>query len=163
MIKKTILPIGLILVLILNGCGSAPSPVSGPTPVPVPGDRYVIGYYPSWAAERNVFVANIPANKLTHINYAFSNVSASGECALGDPASDVERVYSAAESVNERADSKSAAFHGNFNQLLMLKQKYQNLKVLISIGGWTWSGNFSAAAKDDASRQCLSPLALICI
>jgi chitinase len=153
MIKKTIVPIGLMLVLFLNGCGSPSSPVSGPTPVPVSGGRYVIGYYPSWAAERNVFVVNISANKLTHINYAFSNVSASGECTLGDPASDVERVYSAAESVNGRADSKSAAFHGNFNQLLELKQKYQNLKVLISIGGWSWSGNFSAAAKDDASRQ----------
>ncbi len=153
MIKKIIVPIGLMLVFILNGCGSAASPVSGPTPVPAAGGRYVIGYYPAWAAERNVFVANIPANKLTHINYAFSNVSASGECVLGDPTADVERVYSAAESVNGQADPKSAAFHGNFNQLLVLKQKYPNLKVLISIGGWTWSGNFSAAAKDDASRQ----------
>jgi GH18 family chitinase len=119
----------------------------------VPGERYVIGYYPSWAAGRKVFVANIPANKLTHINYAFSNISPNGECTLGDPAADVERVYSADESVNGRADSKSADFHGNFNQLLELKQKYLNLKVLISIGGWTWSANFSAAAKDDASRQ----------
>jgi GH18 family chitinase len=153
MIKKTIVPIGLILVLLLNACGSASSLVPGPTPVPVPGQKHVIGYYPSWAAERNVFVANIPANKLTHINYAFSNVSTSGECSLGDPAADVERVYSATESITGRPDSDSAAFHGNFNQLLLLKQKYQNLKLLISIGGWTWSANFSTATKDDASRR----------
>jgi hypothetical protein len=112
----------------------------------VPGEKYIIGYYPSWAAGRNVFVKDLPASKLTHINYAFSNVSASGECILGDPAADVEQVYSATESVNGRNDSKSAALHGNFHQLLELKQSYPHLKVLISIGGWSWSGNFSAEA-----------------
>jgi GH18 family chitinase len=100
-----------------------------------------------------VFVKDIPASKLTHINYAFSNVSASGECVLGDPAADVERIYSAAESVNGRDDSGSTAFHGNFNQLLELKQKYPTIKVLISIGGWSWSSNFSTAAQGEASRQ----------
>ncbi len=94
-----------------------------------------------------------PPQKLTHINYAFSNVSENGECVLGDPAADVERTYTAAESVDGEADAASAAFHGNFNQLLELKQKYPDLKVLISIGGWSWSGNFSAAAQDEASRQ----------
>ena len=55
--------------------------------------------------------------------------------------------------LNGRDDATSAAFHGNLNQLLELKQKYPDLKVLISIGGWSWSGNFSRAAMDDASRQ----------
>lgn len=137
--------------IILSACGPAPVPVS--TPIPVPGGKQIIGYYPSWAAERSYFVKDIPAGKLTHINYAFSNVSASGECILGDPAADIERSYSAAESVNGGDDSESAAFHGNFNQLLDLKQKHPHVKVLISIGGWTWSGNFSAAAQDDASRE----------
>jgi len=119
----------------------------------VPSGKYVIGYYPSWAAERGVFVKDIPADKLTHINYAFSNVSKDGECILGDSAADVERVYSAADSVNGIDDSESAAFHGNFNQLLELKQKYPNLKVLISIGGWSWSGNFTTAAQGERTRQ----------
>ena len=147
----------LILLFILSACGPAPTqaPTQTPTPTPiaVPGGKYVIGYYPSWAAERNVFVKDIPAHKLTHINYAFSNVSADGECTLGDPAADVERIHSAAESVNRINDSNSAPIHGNFNQLLALKQKYPALKVLISIGGWSWSDNFSNAAEDDGSRQ----------
>ena len=137
--------------MVLSACGAAPAPV--PTPIPVPGGKYLIGYYPAWVVERKIFVKDIPAHKLTHINYAFSNVSESGECVLGDPAADVERVYSAAEAVNGRDDKKSADFHGNFNQLLELKQKYPALKVLISIGGWSWSGNFSTAARDEASRQ----------
>lgn len=146
-----------ILIITLSSCGPVPpsSPASTPTatPIAVPGGKYVIGYYPAWAAERNVFVKDIPAQKLTHINYAFSNVSESGECILGDPAADVERLYSAKESVDGLEDSKSASFHGNFNQLLALKQKYPHLRVLVSIGGWSWSGNFSKAAQEDASRQ----------
>jgi GH18 family chitinase len=130
---------------------ATPTPTS--TPIAVPGGKSVIGYYPSWVADRNVFVKDIPAHKLTHINYAFSNVSENGECTLGDPAADVERIYAATESVSGLEDSKSAAFHGNFNQLLELKQKSPGLKVLISVGGWSWSENFSRAAQDEVSRQ----------
>lgn len=142
-----------IFLVVFSACAPAVAPISTSTPIVVPGGKYVIGYYPSWVAERNVFLKDIPAHKLTHINYAFSNVSSDGECILGDPAADIERVYSATESVDGSDDSKSAAFHGNFNQLLELKEKYPDLKVLISIGGWSWSGNFSAAAQDDTSRQ----------
>lgn len=141
----------VVFSTILSGCGPAPVPIA--TPVAVPNGKYIIGYYPSWAAGRNVFVKDIPANKITHINYAFSNVSANGECVLGDQAADVERNYLEAESVNGRGDSKSSLFAGNFNQLLELKQKYPHLKVLISVGGFSWSGNFSAAAQDEASRK----------
>jgi GH18 family chitinase len=148
-----------ILLIVLTACGPAaapPVPTPTATPIVVPGGKYVIGYYPSWVAGRNVFVKDIPAHKLTHINYAFSNVSENGECVLGDPTADVERIHSAPESVDGRQDSEADVFHGNFNQLLELKQKYPDLKVLISIGGWSWSGNFSKAAQDDASRQRLA-------
>jgi GH18 family chitinase len=118
--------------------------------------KYVVGYYPSWAAGRNILVKDIPANLLTHVNYAFANVSPGGECILGDRGADVVRSYSASSSVNGQADSQSAAFRGNFNQLRELKQAYPYLKVLISIGGWSWSDNFSAAARDAASRQRFS-------
>jgi GH18 family chitinase len=149
----------ILFSIMLSACTPSQTQPLAPTPtttaelIPVPGGKHLIGYYPAWAAERGVFVKDIPADKLTHINYAFSNVSENGECVLGDSKADVERVYSADESVNGLADSASAAFHGNFNQLLELKQKYPGLKVLISIGGWSWSGNFSNAAQGDRSRQ----------
>ncbi len=145
-----------LLLFTISACAPAAAPLPATptsTPIVVQGGKYVIGYYPSWVAERNVFIKDIPAHKLTHINYAFSNVTEDGKCILGDPKADVERSYSAAESVNGLEDVKSAAFHGNFNQLLQLKQKYPGLKVLISIGGWSWSENFSRAAQDEASRQ----------
>jgi GH18 family chitinase len=145
-----------VLSMILSACGAATTPAPTLAPVVPPAataGKYIIGYYPNWVAERSVVVKDLPADKLTHINYAFSNVSDDGKCILGDPAADVERIFSAAESVSGSDDSNPADFHGNFNQLLQLKQRFPHLKVLISIGGWSWSGNFSAAALNDEVRQ----------
>lgn len=127
---------------------------SSTTPEPQSMDQpLVIGYYPSWAAARGVTLKNAPFEQLTHINYAFSNVSEEGECILGDPTADVERLFSAEESINDRADNPAADFHSNFNQFLEMKKKYPKIKVLISIGGWSWSENFSNAASNKESRQ----------
>ena len=156
MLKKCLLSFVLTIAFILSACGPLQPPVSTGLPSNLAPDKVVVGYYPEWAPERGYFVSAIPADKLTHINVAFANVSPNGECALGDAAADAERVYTAAESVSGVADSTDPAnfqFHGFFNQLLELKAKYPHLKVLISIGGYAWSGNFSAAALTDASRQ----------
>jgi len=113
-----------------------------------------VGYYPSWAVAKGVLLRDVRADELTHINYAFSNVSASGECILGDPSADTQRSFSAADSVSGQADSsQGGALRGNFNQLRELKQKFPQLQTLISVGGWTWSENFSSAASSEASRQ----------
>jgi chitinase len=106
----------------------------------------IIGYYPGWATYgRNYQVADIPATKLTHINYAFANI-ADGRCVVGDPYADTEKVFA--------GDSTApGAPHGNFNQLNKLKAANPGLKSLISVGGWTWSSQFSNAALTDASRK----------
>jgi GH18 family chitinase len=146
--KPKILIIAIVLIFILGSCAPRGMPA-----IAVPGGKIIIGYYPSWVAGRGVFLKDTPYAKLTHINYAFSNISEAGECILGDAAADVGRVYTADESITGKDDKSKVAFHGNFNQLLELKKQYTDLKVLISIGGWTWSGNFSNAAKDDTSRM----------
>lgn len=44
----------------------------------------VVGYYPSWAIyARGYLVTDIPAAELTHINYAFANISG-GQVVMGD-------------------------------------------------------------------------------
>lgn len=144
----------LLVVFLLSSCIPESSSISTATPSNLPTSKRVVGYYAQWAAERGYFVSSIPAARITQINYAFSNVSDQGKCILGDSVADVERVYTANESVSGNANSAAAsALHGNFNQLLELKAKYPNLKVLISIGGWSWSDHFSAAALTEASRQ----------
>ncbi|MET9416130.1 glycosyl hydrolase family 18 protein [Streptomyces klenkii] len=42
---------------------------------------------------------------------------------------------------------------GNFNQLRKLKAKHKQLKVLVSLGGWTYSRNWSLAAKTQKGRE----------
>jgi chitinase len=125
-------------------------------PPPPPGGRKSMGYFVDWGVyQRNYHVKNIEtsgtAAKLTHINYAFGNVSGSG-CALGDTYADYDKFYDAASSVDGVADTWDAgALRGSFNQLRKLKKMHPGLKVIFSFGGWTWSGGFGAAAANAAN------------
>jgi chitinase len=120
------------------------------------GGKKVLGYFVDWGVyQRAYHVKNIDtsgsAAKLTHINFAFGNVT-NGQCAIGDSYADYDRFYSAAESVDGVADTwDTGALRGSFNQLRKLKQKYPNLKVIYSFGGWTWSGGFAQAAANPAA------------
>lgn len=69
------------------------------------------------------------ALQITHINYAFANIK-DGMVVEGNP-SDTE----------------------TFKKLNKLKEVNEHLKVLISVGGWGWSGGFSDAVLTSASRQ----------
>ncbi len=115
------------------------------------GGNKVLGYFAEWGIyARNYHVKNIvtsgSASKLTHINYAFGNVT-NGQCAIGDSYADYDRFYDAASSVDGIADTWDAgALRGSFGQLRRLKKMYPNIKVLWSFGGWTWSGGFAQAA-----------------
>ena len=114
-----------------------------------------VGYFTNWGVyQRNYHVKNIEtsgsAGKLTHINYAFGNVQG-GKCTVGDGYADYEKAYTAADSVDGKADTWDQPLRGNFNQLLKLKAKHPNLKILWSFGGWTWSGGFTEAAKNPAA------------
>ena len=116
-------------------------------------NKRLIGYYMASSIYTDTkstisppfFVTEIPANKLTHINYAFANVSSDGGCVLGDPWADTQYPYP--------GDRWDEPLRGNFKQLKLLKQQYPQLKTLLSVGGWTWSENFSNAALTPASRQ----------
>ncbi|MFJ3269281.1 glycoside hydrolase family 18 protein [Streptomyces sp. NPDC086776] len=118
------------------------------------GDE-VVGYFTDWGVyQRNYHVKNIEtsgsADKLTHINYAFGNVTG-GKCAVGDSYADYEKAYTADQSVDGVADTWDQPLRGSFNQLRKLKKLHPNLKVIWSFGGWTWSGGFGEAAKNPAA------------
>jgi len=73
---------------------------------------------------------SIDARKITHINYAFVNIKDNG-----------------AWLENEATDTV------NFRKLNRLKRINPDLKILISIGGWSWSDKFSDAVLTEASRK----------
>ncbi|MFF8728720.1 glycoside hydrolase family 18 protein [Streptomyces sp. NPDC015171] len=138
---------------LLAGTGTATAAAPS-TPKLAAGSK-VVGYFTEWGTyDRKYYVKNIEtsgsAAKLTHINYAFGNVTG-GKCAMGDAYAATDRAYTAAESVDGAADTWDQPLRGNFNQLLKLKKKHPGLKILWSFGGWTWSGGFGEAAKNPAA------------
>ncbi|MEZ4314743.1 MAG: glycoside hydrolase family 18 protein [Polyangiaceae bacterium] len=108
--------------------------------------KRIIGYFVAWGVYgRDYHVADIPADKLTHVNYAFANISPEGECVLGDPYADTDKFYP-----GDTWDP--GAKRGSFHQLEILKSQHPHLRTLISVGGWSWSGKFSDVALTEASR-----------
>jgi chitinase len=73
--------------------------------------------------------SDVDAPKLTRINYAFANIQ-DGRIVIGAPVDEA-----------------------NFATLVGLKQQNASLQVLISVGGWLWSGNFSDMALTAESRS----------
>ncbi|PJN22807.1 glycosyl hydrolase family 18 protein [Kitasatospora sp. CB02891] len=125
-------------------------------------------YYPSTMA------ATGAASGLNTMTYAFANINPStlscfetikaadtndnnpsaGDGA-GDAFADYQKGYTSDISVDGTTDAWTQPLKGNFNQLRELKAKYPNLKITMSLGGWTYSKYFSDAAATDASRKKL--------
>ncbi|WP_413756297.1 glycoside hydrolase family 18 protein [Streptomyces sp. MMBL 11-3] len=137
------------------GRTATPTAAASQEAAPRAAGSKVVGYFTEWGTyDRKYLVKNVEtsgsAAKLTHINYAFGNVTG-GKCAMGDSYAATERTHTAAESVDGVADTWDQPLRGNFNQLRELKKKHPNLKVLWSFGGWTWSGGFTEAARNPAA------------
>ncbi|MCL6443269.1 MAG: glycoside hydrolase family 18 protein [Alicyclobacillus sp.] len=79
------------------------------------------------------------------MNYAFATIT-DGQIAFTDPWADTEQPL-----LGESSDPN--AIKGNFGELMLLKQKYPNLKTIISVGGWGNSAAFSTVAATQASRD----------
>jgi chitinase len=118
-----------------------------PAQAPVAKDKRIVAYFTEWSVyQRKYNVPDIPADKLTHINYAFTKISPAGECALFDPYAAIDKFYP-----GDTWDN--GVLRGSFHQLQLLKKKHPHLKTLISVGGWTLSGPFSDVALTPASRE----------
>ncbi|MFQ5568936.1 MAG: glycoside hydrolase family 18 protein [Rhodothermales bacterium] len=93
----------------------------------------IVGYV---LGDRGVDAGSIDATKLTHINYAFANVVGS--------------------KVTMEQDTDSA----NVAELRTLKDRNPALKIILSVGGWVWSDDFSDAALTDSSRETFAQSAI---
>ncbi|MFB9327359.1 glycosyl hydrolase family 18 protein [Paenibacillus aurantiacus] len=130
----------------------ATTTASSATTTAIVSGKRVIGYYTGWSTYNGLQVASIDGSKLTHINYAFANVGTDLKVTMSDPYADIQKRFP-----NDLATDR---FYGNFNQLLKLKQKYPQLKTLISIGGWGGSAQFSNAALNETNREIFAASAV---
>jgi len=93
----------------------------------VPPGRAVVGYvFPQDAALQP---GQVDPSSMTRINYAFANI------------------------VDGRMVTGFAADAQNFKYLIGLKRENPSLTVLVSVGGWLWSTNFSDVSLTRQSRE----------
>lgn len=128
----------------------------------------LIAYFTQWSIYgANFLVKDVAASgaaaRITHLNYAFGNVApdpalpgAPVTCQSGDPWADYEKPWSAEQSVDGLEVGAGQPLRGNFQQLRQLKLLNPKLRVLVSLGGWTWSAHFSNASLTEESRRVLA-------
>jgi chitinase len=120
---------------LIDGCATnAVGTPSATGNVSAPADKVVIAYV--FVGDRVIDPRSVPAEKLTHINYAFADI-ANGRMVEGF-AHDAE----------------------NYAALTSLRKRNPRLKVLVSVGGWTWSGGFSDVALTPESRRTFAESAV---
>jgi chitinase len=98
--------------------------VGGPAAL---AQQRIVAYVTGWVAP-----PDIAATKLTHINFAFGKIDATGQVVLPHPGVPLQLAH-----------------------LRSLKAQNPRLKILLSVGGWEAEG-FSDAASSAASREKLA-------
>ncbi|GKZ21587.1 hypothetical protein AbraCBS73388_007488 [Aspergillus brasiliensis] len=124
-----------------SNCVLNPQPPLGGAPVGIRQNK-MIGYYESWSARKachKVAPTDLPLDALTHVNFAFAYIEPT-----------TYQVVTMDES------TPATLFQDTTN----VKSIKQDIKVFVSIGGWTFSDNdtstqplFGEIAADATKRQ----------
>ena len=126
-----------------------------------PQGKILGGYFEEWSIYYSGYnIANLQQNgvadKLTHLIYAFADVTTTPAtaCALADPNADYQDIYLPSVS----GTPYPGPLYGNFAAIQQLEQLHPSLHVVISIGGASAANTaaFSTAASTSAGRQALA-------
>ncbi|KAH9903871.1 chitinase [Xylariomycetidae sp. FL2044] len=113
-------------------------------------------YFTNWGIyARDYQPVSLPTSQVNQVIYGFANLRQNGVVYSSDPYADIEKRYA-----RETWDYVGTNAHGCVRQLYLLKMNNRYLKVLLSIGGWTYSRNFTAASSTPATRATFSKSAV---
>ena len=120
--------------------------------------KKIIGYFTEWSMYQREFSVNmIPADKYTHISYAFMlpNPSPSDleTFKANNPFPPLPYYPPPQKPEASLVTHDEHAFKTHIPKLNELRKKHPHLKLGISIGGWTLSWTFSKLAADPVMRK----------
>src|ERR1700750_1360000 len=170
--------LGFIAAVVIGVAGTVAAVVSSGTASASTSGGVKFAYYDQWSVYGNAFYPkNLEtsgiAGKLDYLIYDFENIDPTNltcfeatkasdstnestpNAADGaeDAFADYQKSFDSSISVDGVGDTFNQPIVGTFNQLKKLKAKHPNLKIQLSLGGWTYSKYFSDVAATAASRQ----------
>lgn len=138
------------------------------TQSPPPTGPVQFGYFVNWGIyARKFFPWDVPVHSLTHILYSFADVRPdSGEVFLTDAWAD-EQIRFTDPSLAPTLEANHAGpldnwnddpaagpqLFGTFKRFAYMKQANRHLKLLLSIGGWTFSPHFWPTLSSPQNRD----------
>ena len=146
-VMGTILALALVLSTVLAGAD-----INGGS-VKAASDCRSVAYYADWDIyARDVSLMDIDFSNVTVLNFAFANLDADGNVVVGDAYADGQIASGDYADLGFTNADIANGVAGHYGTLAQIKDLYPELTALISIGGWTWSRNFSDVCEDDAKR-----------
>ncbi|WWC63450.1 uncharacterized protein I303_106053 [Kwoniella dejecticola CBS 10117] len=118
------------------------SALGGESSAPGQGKR-VIGYFTNWQTEHYP-PHMVPVDELTHLNYSFAKVNEqTGEVTLSNPHTDTETHFRPQdETAQDAPPQQGHNLFGCLGAFFLMKKHNRNFKVMLSIGGATFSHAF---------------------
>ena len=103
------------------------------------------GDWSIWGGQGNFYPKNMPADQYTHINFAFLDMDSNGDLLLTDPDAAFGHPVGSENGWN-------SAVSGVVPALVALREQNPNVKIGVSLGGWSKSGDFTGVTADPAKR-----------
>ncbi|WP_213807414.1 glycosyl hydrolase family 18 protein [Granulicella sp. dw_53] len=159
LLRTTVIPLALLLCTPLWSASPPSNTRDASSAIQRP---LLTGYFPQWGLynQPQYTVKNLltigGASVLDQMNYAQAFVTG-GRCSIADPNADLNYTFPAEQSVDGVADKPDQIFRGNLNQLVKLKRKLPNLKLIISLEGR------AASFAEDAQPQNRAAFVESCI
>lgn len=117
-------------------------------------NKRVVTYFPSWgmyeAGQQNITVDDIPWDKVSQVNHSFFEITNDFKIQTTDSYADFESTDF------KHSPEWGTGLAGHFGEYKYYKSIYPNVKIIISVGGWTRSDKFHAAASTEQNRKTLA-------
>ncbi|KAE8147487.1 endochitinase 1 [Aspergillus avenaceus] len=111
-----------------------------------PNPGYIsMAYYASWTVYSDHHPQDIPAKSLTHILYSFANITETGEVYFTEPDLHYQKRYPG-DSISDDKNNVYGCI--------------KHLKVLLSIGGYTYSQGWDKILKEEKHRKTFATSAV---